>query len=226
MSETFIAPKKFELVEDDFIEFSSCALCRIRALMNFGNVKAGELGGYIEKEANLSQFGKAWISGDAQVYEDARVSGNARISGQVSISGRARISGDARVTRDARVTDDARVFGNAYISSYAYISGYAQVFGYTSLSERMRLSGHAWVSRDEDVLWFPNLGREYSALTVYRTQTGIELTHGIYCGTPEALLEKVIKQYGHSRTAREYRKLIEFAQYRLQADDSLKEVAT
>ena len=40
-------------------------------MIEFGDVKSGELGGYIEKEENLAQDGDAWVSGNAQVYGNA-----------------------------------------------------------------------------------------------------------------------------------------------------------
>ena len=52
-------------------------LFRIKALISFGDVKEGDLGGYIEKEGNLSQSGNAWVYGNACVSGDARVSGDA-----------------------------------------------------------------------------------------------------------------------------------------------------
>lgn len=243
MSERFISRKKYELVEDDFIETLGERLFRIRALIDFGKVKAGELGGYIEKEANLSQHDDAWVRTEARVYgnaqvwgdgrvsEYARVSGNAQVSGYAHIFGYAHISDWARVSGGARVKDytwvkdDARVFGDACISSHAKVSGDAQVFGDVYLSDRMHLSGHAWVSSNEDVLWLADIDRECSSLTAYRTQSGVELTHHYFYGSPEAFLEKMVKKYGDSRTAREYQLLIEFAQSRLQADDCLQEAA-
>lgn len=36
---------------------------RIKALKDFGEIKAGEIGGLIEQEENLSQDGNAWVSG-------------------------------------------------------------------------------------------------------------------------------------------------------------------
>ena len=53
-------------------------LHRIRALVAIASlgVRAGDLGGWIEKEFNLSQvYGNAWVSGDARVYGNARVYG-------------------------------------------------------------------------------------------------------------------------------------------------------
>lgn len=40
-------------------------LFRIKALISFGNVKVGDMGGYIEKEENLSQYGDAKVYGNA-----------------------------------------------------------------------------------------------------------------------------------------------------------------
>ena len=46
-------------------------LYRIKALIDFKSVKAGELGGWIEKEENLSHRGNAWVCGNAQVFDNA-----------------------------------------------------------------------------------------------------------------------------------------------------------
>ena len=41
-------------------------LFRIRALRSFGDIKAGDLGGFIENERNLSHTGSAWVRGEAR----------------------------------------------------------------------------------------------------------------------------------------------------------------
>lgn len=77
--------KKFELTSETKLWLGK-TLFRIRALVAFGDVDAGELGGWIEKESNLSQDGNAWVCdnawvcGDARVYGDALVRGDARVS--------------------------------------------------------------------------------------------------------------------------------------------------
>ena len=63
--------KKFELTAEFVTNIFGKKLFRIKALMAFGNVEEGELGGYVEKESNLDQDGDAWVSGDAQVSGDA-----------------------------------------------------------------------------------------------------------------------------------------------------------
>ena len=78
--------KKYELVVDDTITFWGWKLFRIKALISFGSVDAGDLGGYIHTEDNLSQEGDAWVYGDAKVYGNAKVSGNAEVYGNAKVS--------------------------------------------------------------------------------------------------------------------------------------------
>ena len=70
--------KKYELTEETVTVYGK-TLYRIRAVRDFGSVKTGEFGGYIEKEENLSHFGNAWIYGDARVFVNAWVYGNAEV---------------------------------------------------------------------------------------------------------------------------------------------------
>ena len=53
--------------------FRTATLHRIRATVAFGIVEVGDLGGWIEKEENLSHEGKAWVWGNAEVCGDAEV---------------------------------------------------------------------------------------------------------------------------------------------------------
>lgn len=71
--------KKYELLVDDTITFFGWKLFRIKALISFGSVEAGELGGYVAKEGNLSHEGDAWVYGNARVYGNAEVCGDARV---------------------------------------------------------------------------------------------------------------------------------------------------
>ena len=107
--------KKF-MLSDEKKQIGNVVLFRVKALINTKFFKKGELGGWIEKESNLSQNGNAWVSGNAQVYGNARVSGNAQVYD------------DARVSGNAWVYDDARVSGNAWVSGNAHVSGDARVY--------------------------------------------------------------------------------------------------
>ena len=78
--------KKFELTTNSKMYLGK-KLFQIKALISFGNVKEGDLGGFIEKEDNLSQYGNAWVYGDAEVYGNARVYGDAWVSGDAEVYG-------------------------------------------------------------------------------------------------------------------------------------------
>ena len=71
--------KKFELTNEFITNMFGTKLFRIRALVEFGDVEAGELGGYVEKESNLGHDDNAWVYGNARVCGDALVCGNARV---------------------------------------------------------------------------------------------------------------------------------------------------
>ena len=51
-------------------------LYRIEALKDFGDVKEGDKGGYVENHSNLSQYGNCWIYDTAKVYSTGYVWGN------------------------------------------------------------------------------------------------------------------------------------------------------
>ena len=191
--------KKYELT-GEFIEHQSGKkLYRIRALVSFGVVAAGQLGGFVESENNLDQSlsgdaqvsGNAWVYGDAQVYGDARVSGDAQVSGNARVSGNAWVSGNARVYGDAWVYGDAQVSGNAWVRSYAVISERKMIF------------------------WASNVGSEYGTLTVFNGKDGLIVTRGCFTGTADEFLAKSAEVHD-DKTKNEYKLLIEVAKSRIQ----------
>jgi len=92
-------------------ECCGVTLYQIEATVAFGSVAEGELGGWIEKENNLSQEGDAWV------YGDARVSGNAWVYGDAEVSGNAWVYGDAEVSGNAWVYGDAEVYGKLKLTA-------------------------------------------------------------------------------------------------------------
>ena len=62
--------KKYEFTGET-LDWYNRILHRIRALKDFGNVKAGDIGGWIEKEENLAHEGDCWVYGSAKVYGSA-----------------------------------------------------------------------------------------------------------------------------------------------------------
>ena len=118
--------KKFELTTEQKINWFGRTLYRIKACISFtttsgDEVKAGDPGGFVEKESNLSHDGKAWVYGDAEVWGNAEVCGNAAVCGDAEVCGNAKVYGDAEVCGDAKVYGNAAVCGDASVFSTEHI---------------------------------------------------------------------------------------------------------
>lgn len=156
-----LEPKKFELTTK--ISFNGRTLYRIRALKNFRNVKKGDLGGYVEKESNLSQTGNAWIYDDAkamdnaivkddatlhhnaEVYDKAIVSGSASINENAILRDKATVSDKAILYGNVILVDDAKIYDKARLYDYVLVSGNAQVY------DNARCYGFAKIEDDTQV---------------------------------------------------------------------------
>lgn len=181
--------KKFELTSES-VTFLGKTLFRIKALVSFGDVAEGELGGFIERENNLDQSGDAWVYGDARVYGDAQVFGDAWVSG------------NARVYGDAQVSGNARVFGNALVYGDAWVYG------------------NAWVQNCRDYSATSCFGSENRTTTFFRTKDGgISVRCGCFYGTLREFREKVKERHGDSRLAKEYLMLADLMEFRLSKDE-------
>ena len=91
--------KKYELTTNTIVH-NGRTLYQIKALMNFGIIREGDLGGYIESEKNLSQEGNAWVYDNAKVCGNAWVCGNAKVYGDAEVCGNAKVYGNAKVCGD------------------------------------------------------------------------------------------------------------------------------
>ncbi|MBZ2127327.1 LbetaH domain-containing protein [Streptococcus gordonii] len=174
--------KKFELLLDDTITIFGIRLFRIKALISFGSVEEGEIGGYVEKEDNLSSSGNAWVSGNARIYGNAEVSGNAWVYGNALVSGNARIYGNAWVSGNALVSGNARIYGNARIS------GNARIYGNAWVSGNARIYGNAEVSGNADYIVFKNHWSSGRYFTY--TKSNKMWRVGCFYGTGQELINK------------------------------------
>jgi carbonic anhydrase/acetyltransferase-like protein (isoleucine patch superfamily) len=124
--------KKFELTDETFSFVKTYH--RIRALRDFGDVKKGDLGGFVEREGNLSHAGNAWISGNAKVrdnacvLDDAIVSGSALICDEALISGDAQVHGTVIISNNATICNNAKIYGNARVCGKAVVDENAEVY--------------------------------------------------------------------------------------------------
>ena len=157
--------KKYEIT--DIVHEKYPFLHRIRALRDVGpTVKAGDLGGFVEGEWNLSQedadswiyhnaiaANAACVESGAILRDDAVVCGEARVQEMAVMAGSARAE-DHAVVNGARVEGSARVSGHGMAfsispSKFPVVSGASVVHGI--VSGNILLTGEAVVLGDEKI---------------------------------------------------------------------------
>lgn len=152
--------KKYKLIENDYRWFGvgDRKIYRIVALRDFSDVKEGDLGGYIEKEENLSHDGNSWVYDDGRVYENARLEGNATVHNNAIIYGNAIITGNAKVSDRAIITDFVILKDNAcamkrcLVYGSSIIGGNSIVDGKSNIGGGVICSGDAHISENAKVI--------------------------------------------------------------------------
>jgi carbonic anhydrase/acetyltransferase-like protein (isoleucine patch superfamily) len=122
----------------------------LHRIQNFANK---ELGGFIEKASNLSQYGNCWVYmaakvyGNAKVFDNAeikngaKVYGNAKVFNNAEIKNGAKVYGNARIYNNARVHDNAKVYGSAHVADDSKVFGDAKIYGQARIKNFAKVSG-------------------------------------------------------------------------------------
>ena len=146
--------KKYELIKSSATcGYDNRPLYRIKATKDFGDVKIGDVGGFVESEKNLSHEGDCWIYSNARVYDNASIENgakvynrcivcdnaivkdNARLIGSVIVDRNAFVGGNATIKGDSTITDNAKIYDDAMIyhgsiHNYVHIYGNAKIYTY------------------------------------------------------------------------------------------------
>ena len=115
--------KKYEITTETK-EINGHMVYRIKALKSFDTiigrrVNKGDLGGWVESEANLSHDGTCWLFDEAAGYENSRRCDNSvgydrsRQFGNSQQSGNSRQHGDSRQYGASWQHGDSRQYGNS-----------------------------------------------------------------------------------------------------------------
>ena len=138
--------KKYELTNKIF-KYKGRTLHIIKALIDFSDVKKGDLGGYVESEDNLSHKGECWIYGNAKVYDNAEVFGNAWVGGNAKVYGNARVCDDAWVCVNAKASGDILLCGGGSYGSRPVLYFKNNELGFR-LVENNLFSRHMFTNRN------------------------------------------------------------------------------
>ena len=214
--------KKYKLTEET-INVNGKTLYRIKSLKDFGNVKKGDKGGFVEKEENLSQSGDCWVYDNAKVYNNAKVFdyadiyGNAEIFGNAIVSGNARVYGNAKVYHYAMVYDDAEVCDNAIISGNAEVYHDAAVYGNARVFGNAEICGKAEIANDLDYIVFKNWWSSGRYFTWTRSNNMWKV--GCFYGTSNELIEKAYRDSNES--GKEYERVVKYVESMLKDNNAV-----
>ena len=205
-------------------------LHRIRALKDFGEIRKGDIGGWIEAERNLSIYNTAWVFGQAQVYGNAFVAEGAAVDDKAQIRDNASIYGNACVYNEAQVYGNARIFGEAQIYDCGHVCGYAAIGGSVCVSDDayithiVTITGNARIGKN--ALIFNNtdffviegqLGSYFRYTTFFKdNHDNIFVACGCFRGTINEFRRAVKEKHGTtSKQARAYQAAADLAEIQL-----------
>lgn len=121
-----MSERKYEFTNECFIR-QGRTLKRIKAVRDFGDVKAGDLGGFIQSEFNLHQYGECWVYNDGKVMDGASITAAATVRDNAIVMGDACVHGHAVIKDDACIGGDAQIEGGSIIKNDVYIGGYVHI---------------------------------------------------------------------------------------------------
>jgi len=116
-----ISNSKYKFTGEQMTMPDGVILWRIESVKDMASCKKGTVGGWIEEDGNLSEFGDCWVGEDAKVW------------------------GGAMVTDNAYVGEEALVHGRVLAEDNSYIDGHADVSGFVALQQFAAVGGAAKV---------------------------------------------------------------------------------
>lgn len=175
------AINKYKIRTDISKQIFGSTLYRIEALRDFCQVRKGDLGGWIEKEDNLSQRGTCWVFDDAMVFQNAKVTGkalvcdNANVYGyamvtdnaivcdnvhiygcailenDVSVHDRVLICGNAKLSNNAHIYDKVTILDNAHVYGYAYIFNEVRIYDNAKVHGHVEINGNITIGNNAEI---------------------------------------------------------------------------
>lgn len=225
-NKTFKIMKQKYRLTDETIEYDGVTLYRIEALRDIGDVTAGDKGGFVESEFNLSQEGDCWVYDEAKVYGIARVYNEAKVYEKAIVYGKATVYGKARVYGEAEVCDKAMVYGEANVCDRANIWCKAMVYGKASVCGKASIydeveicdiavvygeanvSGNAIIKSIRDYIVFKNWWSSGRYFTWTRSNNMWKV--GCFYGTGEELIHKAYADSEES--GKEYERVVRYVE--------------
>lgn len=142
---------KYELIENDKT-VNHVLPYQLKALRDFADVKAGDLGGYVNGPDNLSHRGNCWVYDQACLYDQSKLSGNAQLRNKARMLSSATMTDNCKLIDQAKIGRRARVYGNVVIQGSAIVTGSA------TLNDNVVVSGCARIDDQANVFGNVTIG--------------------------------------------------------------------
>lgn len=227
--------KKYKLTKETMC-FDGVTLHRIQAIKDFGDVTAGEHGGWVESERNLSQKGNCWINMEAKAYGYAEICDNAVLTNGAIACGNSIIGNDTSVTDESVIRGFTHLFGNVEVSGKSVIDGYAKLYGHVMVigakiidaevcdnvvicdgayvHGHIKINGNAYISngaevrKTDDYIVFKNFWSSGRHFTWTRSNNKWHV--GCFRGTGEELIKKAYQD--SEKSGREYERVVRYVE--------------
>ena len=160
--------KKYELIKETETCSKRRIMYRIRALKDFSDIKAGDIGGWVCSENNLSQEGDCWIYNEAKcldnamIYDNARMFDNAVMCNSSVMCDNATMFDNAEMFDNATMFDNAEMYGNAEMYDNVVIRDNAKMYGNATMFDYAVLS--------KDKLLYGSINKSYKKIFQYHCE--------------------------------------------------------
>lgn len=189
--------KKY-IFTDETITYFEIVLHRIQAVKDFGTVKKGDLGGFIQSEENLSHKDTCWVADNAKVLENAVIMQNAQVYGNAWVFGSAVVFSNAKVYGDATIRGAAQIFRDAQICNYVDVSGNAKIYC-------------GVLDQDKSYICIGPMGSRNAHTTFFKANGKIMVACGCFLKDIEEFELAVHKKHHGCRHETDYMNAIKFA---------------
>lgn len=231
--------QKYEILQGStrrLKQYGDQTVYRVRALKDFSDVKAGDLGGWVHSEANLSQEGLCWVYDESIVFDQARVQGDAKICNHSVVANYAKVFDSAvledgrtcgnaivfenAIIRKAVISEDASIFGRACIDN-ACIGGKTSVYGEAQVSNISlfynfaEVCGNMIIRSTQDFLFLSPIGR-INLFFAVNQNNAILVKARSYLGTLEDFQDKITKNFWMKQNQKEIEAAIALAKVHIE----------
>ena len=143
--------KKYEILMDEknTIEWQGRLLHRIRALRDFGDVKKDDIGGYVEKEKNLSQCGNCWIYNNAKAMDNSLVHGNSKMFDESEIHKSSIMFDNSEMHDYSVMYNNSKMYDNSVMYDNSRMYCNSRMFYNSALNNEAELYGKLFSKVDD-----------------------------------------------------------------------------